>query len=142
MLHLIHPAFVHFSAALLVLGGVCEAYGIFSSRERARGFGSLLVLCGTISLIPTLASGFLAANTLDIPDAAQAILAAHERTGLSLLSVFLISQWWKAWYGGTLPGKQRFLYAAMLLVGVALAGYGAFLGGEMVYAEGVGVRAG
>ena len=142
MLHLVHPVFVHFSAALLVAGGVVESLAIFGRRERVERFGAILVLAGAVSLVPTVATGFLAQNVLEVPAEARPLLERHERVGLGILAVFLVSQLWKAWFRGRVPAGQRTLYACVLLLGVALVVYGAFLGGEMVYGFGVGVNAG
>lgn len=140
MLHLLHPVFVHFSAALLVAGGAAESLGILAVRERVERLGSVLVVLGTLSLVPTVVTGFLAENTLDVPASVAPLLSGHERIGLSILAVFLSSQLWKGWFRGRVPPGQRFLYAALLLFGVVLVGWGAFLGGEMVYAHGLGVK--
>lgn len=140
MFHLLHPIFVHFSAAFLVSGGGFEAYGILRRREGIASFGSMLVLLGTLSLVPTVVTGFLAQNSIEVPPGAEPLLAWHEGTGLSVLAVFLSSQLWKGWFRGRIPPGQRFLYATLLILGAALVGYGALLGGEMVYAHGVGVK--
>jgi len=139
MLHLIHPAFVHFSIALLVLGGVAEAAGLFATRESLCRFGGTLVVLGTLSLVPTIVTGFLAANTVTPAAAATGLLGSHERNGLLLLGCFVALQFWKAWHRGQLPENQRRAYAALLLLGVLLATYSAWLGGQLVYRYGVGV---
>ena len=130
---------MHFSVAFLVVGGLCEAWGILSGRGRLEGFGAMLVAVGTASLIPTVATGFLAENSVTLPDGADSILERHESVGLVVLAVFLVSQLWKAWLRGRIPPSQRRVYAVLLLAMVALVGYGALLGGEMVYLRGVGV---
>jgi len=140
LLHLVHPVFVHFSAAFLVAGAIVEALAIFAGRERIERFGAVLVLAGTVSLVPTVAAGYLAQNVLDVPAGAGDLLWRHERVGLGILAVFLASQLWKAWFRGRVPVGQRTLYACVVLLGAALVAYGAFLGGEMVYGLGVGVK--
>lgn len=139
MLHLLHPVFVHVSLAFLAIGGVCEAWGMASRKERPRAFGAALVLVGTISLVGTVATGFLAANVVDLPPAASVTLARHETTGLVILATFLVALFWKGWCGGEIPARQRAVYAALLLLGVGVVAYGGFLGGELVYGFGVGV---
>ena len=139
MWHLFHPAIVHFAVAFLVTGGLVEAWGLLADRERAARFGAVLVIAGTISLVPTVASGYLASSVLDAPAEAEALLEWHERTGLALIGVFLVLQVWKGWNQGRIPEGQRKLYALALLLAVALAVYGAVLGGELVYVHGVGV---
>lgn len=142
MLHLIHPALVHFSVAFLVFGGLCEAVGLLTDRDRPARFGSILVLIGTLSLLPTIVSGYLAANTLDLGEEGMRVLDAHERNAFVLFGVFLLAHLWKGWVGGRLDRTQGRLYAVLLLAGVLLTAYGALLGGEMVYRLGVGVGAG
>lgn len=140
MMHLFHPALVHFSIALLVLGGLMEAAGLFARSDGSTRFGGTLVVLGTLSLVPTLITGFLAANSVT-PEgsSATAMLARHERNGLILLGWFVGLQFWKAWNRGRLPDGQRQLYALFLLVGVLLVAYSAWLGGALVYGYGLGV---
>ena len=54
--------------------------------------------------------------------------------------LLLGSQFWKAWNGGVLDGVAARLYAGLLIAIVLLVIYGAWLGGQMVYVHGVGVR--
>jgi uncharacterized membrane protein len=139
MFHLFHPALVHFSVAFVVFGGTCEGVGQWLRHERLVRWGSSLLLVGLASLVPAIASGYLAANTLSLPGGTEPLLAAHERTAWFLLGLLLASQFWKAWCGGRIAPPLDRVYALVLLAVVALAGYGAFLGGRMVYAHGIGV---
>ena len=142
MLHLIHPALVHFSVAFLVAGGLTEAWGLLRDHPPSERFGATLVLIGTLSLLPTIVSGYLAANSVSVGAQAKATLDAHESNGLLVLGLFVGAHFWKGWSGGTLGPAQRKLYAVLLLAGVLLAAYSALLGGELVYLAGVGVSAG
>ena len=139
MLHLIHPALVHFTIAFLVAGGLAEAYGIGRAKERMERFGGALVLLGTIALVPTIAAGFLAENTLSVAGSAAAAVDDHERLGLVVLGIFVPLLVVKAWGRGRPPRSVRGLYAAGLIAGVAAAVATAFVGGFMVYRLGVGV---
>jgi uncharacterized membrane protein len=139
MLHLIHPALVHFSVAFVVAGGSAEVWGLLAEREALRRWGATLVLVGLASLVPTLASGYLAANTLDVPEASESLLAAHERNGWIVFGLLAASQFWKAWCGGRIPDRHRLLYAAGMLATVLLTAYSAWLGGRMVYTHAIGV---
>jgi uncharacterized membrane protein len=138
-LHLIHPALVHFSIAFIVAGGLAEAYGIFRSHEPVQRWGATLLLIGLVSLVPTIASGYLADNTLDVSGAPKPLLDAHERNGWLLLGMLFATQFWKGWRGGKLGEAESWLYAGVLLVVVGLTGWSAWLGGTMVYGYGVGV---
>jgi len=139
MLHLFHPAFVHFSVAFILAGGGTEVWGLVTGRETARRWGAVLVLVGLATLVPTLASGYLAGNTVEISDASRPLLDAHERNGWILLALLFGTQFWKGWRGGTLGESERWLYVVVMIVTLLLTAYGAWLGGRMVYGHGVGV---
>ena len=141
MLHLFHPPLVHVTVAFLVVGGLVEAVAIARRRADAERFGGVLVVLGTVSLLPTIAAGFLAENALTLSAAAEEAVDDHERFGLLVLGVFLPLLLMKAWGRGRPPERLRGLYAAGLLVGVALAVAAAYVGGLMVYRLGVGVTA-
>ena len=139
MLHLFHPAFLHFSVAFIVAGGAAEAWGLVTDRESPRRTGATLLLLGLVSLVPTIATGYLAANTLGLPEDGGSLLGAHERNGWILLGLLVGSQFWKAWFRGELPARHRGFYAVVLIVVVLLTVYSAWLGGRMVYGQGYGI---
>ncbi|HEX4824396.1 MAG TPA: DUF2231 domain-containing protein [Candidatus Polarisedimenticolaceae bacterium] len=139
MLHLIHPALVHLTVAFLIAGGVVEALGVLRQRASWEATGTVLVVTGTLALIPTLITGFLAENSLTLTEAGAAAVDQHERYGIMVLGVFLPLLLVRAWGRGRVPEGARRLYAAGLLAGVALTVLVAFLGGRMVYELGVGV---
>lgn len=141
MLHLIHPVLVHATLAFLIVGGLVEAYGVGRRREDAARFGGILVVLGTVSLVPTIIAGFLAENALTLSREAADAVDEHERFGLFVFGVFVPLLLMKAWGRGRPPEGLRGLYAVGLVVGVALATAAAYLGGVMVYELGVGVAA-
>lgn len=124
----------------LVVGGGVEAAGILAHREGWERFGSRLTLLGTLSLVVTIASGFVAEFALDVPPKASSLLARHENLGLMLLAVFLGLLVVRGWGRGRVPDGARIPYAIALLFGVALVVITAYVGGTMVYGYGVGVR--
>jgi uncharacterized membrane protein len=139
VLHLIHPVFVHVTVVCLILGGLVEAYGIWKRREAAQQFGGTLVVIGTVSLLPTIAAGFLAENSLTLTAAGEAAVDRHERFGLLVLGVFVPLLLLKAWGRGKPPERWRGVYVTGLVIGIALAAATAYFGGFMVYELGVGV---
>ena len=140
MIHLLHPAFVHFSIALLFLGGLWEAWGQLTGGATSIRRGGIMTIAGTLSLLPTLVTGYLAGNSVPVPEPAKTVFSLHELNGWLVAGLFVGLLFWKGWYRGTVPESQRRFYAIVLLLGVLLVGYGAFLGGDLVYMHGVGVR--
>lgn len=139
MLHLVHPVLVHFTVAFLVTGGLCEAFGIFRGNERVERFGGALVVIGALVLVPTVATGFLAQNTITPPPGSTPALEQHERFAIIALGVFLVTMLWKGWDRGRVRESNRAMYAVLLLVAVAVLLWVAYLGGRLVYEFGVGV---
>jgi uncharacterized membrane protein len=140
MLHLFHPACVHFTVALLTLGGVWEAWGHFTGGETSVRRGGVVTIVGTLTLLPTLVTGYLAANSVPVPETAKTVFSLHELNGWVVAGLFVGLLFWKGWFRGSIPEAQRRYYGAALLLGVLLVGYGAFLGGDLVYTHGTGVQ--
>jgi uncharacterized membrane protein len=140
VLHLFHPALVHVTVAFLVVGGLVEAFGLLRRRDVVERFGSILVVTGTVSLLPTMLAGFLASNSLTLAEGATVAVDLHERFGIMTLGVFLPLLIVRAWGRGRVPDAARAFYVIGLLFGIALTITVAFLGGRLVYAFGVGVR--
>jgi len=136
VLHLFHPALVHFTIAFLGVGGLVEAIGILAGREKAERAGTLMSLIGTASLLPTV----IAENTIDVAAPASPWLDRHERFGIILLGACLGLLVTRAWGRGKIPTEIRNLYAIGLLLAVALMTVTAFLGGMLVYSFGVGTH--
>jgi uncharacterized membrane protein len=147
MLHLIHPALVHFTVAFIVSGALVELWGIWhrhgprsSIAARAERWGGQMLVLGLASLVLTVASGYLAANTLPSPPTDDRLLAAHERNGWILLGLLLAGQFGKSWCGGRVAGAPARLYGALLVAVLVAVLWSAWLGGQMVYVQGIGMR--
>jgi uncharacterized membrane protein len=139
VVHLVHPQFVHFAVAFLLAGSVAEAWGILGDRRRLERFGGRLVLLGTVALVPTVVSGFVAHISLAPPVVARAAISRHELLGLVTLAAYLVSTLWKAWDGGRVRETAIAAYAVWILGAAGALVATAWLGGHMVYGLGVGV---
>jgi len=142
VLHLFHPAFVHFGVAFIATGALLEAWGLFRDHEPSRRYGAPLLGAGTLVLIAVVASGYLAANTIVLQDAARETLKVHERNGWILLAALVLLHFWKSWSGERLPRFQEKLYALALVGVVGWMAWSAYLGGRLVYTFGTGVSPG
>jgi len=139
VLHLVHPALVHFTVAFLVAGALLESWGLLRRRPAVARWGGGLTIAGTVALVPTIAAGYLAANSLSVADEAHPVLDRHESLGLMLLGVCLLVALGRAWNRGRIEGRARVPFATGLLAVAILAALAAFYGGQLVYVLGVGV---
>ena len=141
-MHLIHPVLVHFSVAFLVAGGLLEATGILARREKWELAGAVVLLAGTLFLVPTVIAGFLAQNSVAGFNGGTADVQLHETLGLVLLGLVAALAMWKGWNQGRLPEDQKVPYAVLVLGAVALTMATAWFGGHLVYEYGIGVTSG
>jgi hypothetical protein len=125
VLHLVHPALVHFTVAFLVAGALLESWGLLRRRPAVARWGGGLTIAGTVAVVPTIAAGYLAANSLTVADDAQRLLDRHESVGLMLS----VSRWCSCssvrGCGGA-SRRARASFALGLLALAGLAGFAAF----------------
>jgi uncharacterized membrane protein len=137
----IHPIFVHFAIAMTVVAVVLDAVGRWQDRVTWQQAGRLNLSLGVGGLALAVVSGWFENRLPRVPGpfAAQAgqLLAYHEYLGFGLLGLFAFLLIWRWRVQGQVP--ISFLVLALLgVIGLAAQGY---LGGEIVYRYGVGVKA-
>lgn len=139
-----HPVFVHFTAALLFLAPMLFFLGsISSSKSWGQTFlllGRWNLWIGTIISLFTVATGLYAFNTVLHNETAHYPMLLHRSWALSTAAVFILLALWNyALYRRNKTHNGAFIIAAMgAACLLAITGY---LGGELVFTHGVGVRA-
>jgi uncharacterized membrane protein len=137
----LHPICVHFAVSLSIFGLLVDWLGSVSGHAHWQTAGRLSFLAGVAAMACAVLSGWLEQQVLglasDFPAPVQDVLSYHEYLGYGLLGFFLVLSVIRVQIEGRLP--HFFVVLAMLgLVGIIVQGY---LGGELVYRYGVGVRA-
>lgn len=121
----IHPAFVHFPIALLVLYTIIELLPLARLWPAVQWnpIRKFLLYVGTVSIFPTIATGLMAARIVGESE----LVEMHERAAFSVLGIFVLaslsSLFYPRWY------LQKPL-AALGLVGLFVVGS---LGAAVVY---------
>jgi uncharacterized membrane protein len=154
---LIHAAVVHFPIALLICGSLALLGTLHRwPRVELRIIGWGLLLPGWLTLLAAIVSGIVSQGALP-PDAPfRPLLNWHTGSGLALAVLYgdLIYRGWLHWrrmngsegsgwdWKDDLPtgrgGKWRM--TVQLLLGIGLVILSGWLGGQMVYEFGAGVR--
>lgn len=137
----LHPIFVHFATALTIFGFGLDWWG--SAREHSlwQQAGRLSFLAGVAAIGLAVVSGWIEQQlprpTSAFDDQIQHLLLYHEYLGYGLLGIFLMLAVVRLRIHTRLP-VMFVILAVVGLVGLVIQGY---LGGEMVYRYGAGVRA-
>lgn len=135
----LHPLFVHFPIALLLSGVAlswAERFWPEKGLKQAAWYTLLLGLAGTVF---TLITGLLDAQRVSLDNPAMATLNLHRALGIATFVLFGALAFWSWRSKGVISGRNRALYTVIQIVGVALIVTVGFLGGELVYAFGLGV---
>jgi uncharacterized membrane protein len=136
-----HPICVHFATALTVFGLALDWAGSWRHQAQWQHAGRLSFFAGVVAIGLAVLSGWI---EQELPRPAsvfdsqiQDVLFYHEYLGYGLLGLFLVLAMARLRIHGRLPAM--FVVLSLLgLGGLVMQGY---LGGEMVYRYGAGVRA-
>jgi uncharacterized membrane protein len=137
----IHPRIVHFPVALLITATIFGILALMFTGKR-RKFMELMtwnLSLGVVGALLAIISGLWEEKNLIHNDAIHEIMESHERIGFLMTGGFLLLYAWWIFRKSRmrLPEFSSLVFVLVLLTG--FLGYGAHLGGRMVYEEGAGV---
>jgi len=137
----IHPRIVHFPVALLITAAVFGILALVFSGKR-RQFMELLIwnlAFGVVGALFALITGLQEEKTLAHNDAIHNILEIHELIGYVISIISFILLIWMILRKSKMRLPEFVSIVVILVLSSGLLGYGAHLGGKMVYKEGAGV---
>ena len=154
---LIHAAVVHFPIALLICGSLAMLGYIHRwPRVELRIIGWGLLFPGWLTLLAAIISGIVAQGGLPPQAPYRPILNWHTGSGLALAALYadLLYRGWLLSMRTSRAGaddhaaitdflgdsKRKWRLTIQLLVGIGLVIFSGWLGGQLVYEFGVGVR--
>lgn len=136
----LHPVIVHFPVALLLLAGLFGLLSLFVKREFWKGLTLKSLIGGVIFSPLAVITGLIEEQNLEHNEAVHEILIIHKYNGLAILFFFQILIVWY-WLRRLLMGnKEYILWVISLLLGTVLVLFQGYLGGEMVFGNGAGVK--
>ena len=136
----VHPILVHFPIALLVTSVISDGVYFFTSVETLRhaGFWMLVVAAG--AGVGTVAAGLFDMSRATIAEDVHERVHRHMWIGIALFIVISGLAIWR-WTFFSDPTKPlSAIYLDFGLLGVALAAFQGWLGGELVFTYGVSVQ--
>ena len=139
---MLHPFVTHFPIVLILLLGVLELYSLWDqSLQKAK---ELLLVCFLISVLAAFFSGFLAQETASQSfQVSVDIIAYHQIWAKAslFLSFPLVILGFFQHRASHAVGMFAWSYRVLLIAVILLLGFTSYLGGELVFSYGAGVRA-
>lgn len=136
----LHPAIVHFPVALLSIAALFAVISLFGKNDFFKRAAFWNLLLGVIGAIAAVLTGLIEEQNLIHSEDIHQVLVKHKYTGFAImiLSQILLTWYWvrKNKYGR----KEYVLWVSLLVIGTGMIIYQGFLGGEMVFDKGAGVK--
>lgn len=135
----LHPILVHFPIALLVVSVGADAIGMLAAIPSLSHTGWWTMLAAAGGAVVTAAAGVLDMRRATLSDDVHHRVHRHMKVGIVLVIAILGLVFWR-WRMQIAGGPVSMYYIDAGLLVVALTGVQAYLGGELVYTDGVFVR--
>lgn len=135
-LHEVHPSLVHFPLAFLPLSIGADLLGRITGSRALLDLGKQTMPLAAASGLIAGVAGLMAQTEVEADGASLDKLKTHRTLNLGLVAITGAMTAYRA-----RSEKPSVGYLAMGLAGLAALSYSAYLGGEIVYRDGVGVDA-
>lgn len=136
----VHPLIVHFPVALIVVIAICDLIGVALKKEKYIRAANILTVFALLGAIFAVASGLFAGQTVWHTESAHEMLETHETVGFVFTGVLVVLAVFRFAVGERLFGNAGWIAFVLSLAAAGIVAYGSYLGGEMVYRYGTGVR--
>jgi uncharacterized membrane protein len=138
----IHPVVDHFTVSLLIVGVLVDLVGSLApTRTWIRSMALTLMILGAIAAAGSYFTGDMEADRIwkALGPDAKSILHRHAQIGEYMAITFGILALWRIFIAGfTFMEGSRPIYLIIAIVACFVLGYGAHLGGDLVYNYGAG----
>lgn len=136
----VHPLVVHFPIALLALSVTADLLAFFARIDSLRSTGWWALVGAALGGIVTVLAGLFDMRRADLKQDVHIRVHRHMKVGFALLgSIAGLTLWrWTIYKQPALSVSATYLDCALLTM--ALAAFQGWLGGELVYSDGVFVK--
>ncbi|MDP4266688.1 MAG: DUF2231 domain-containing protein [Bacteroidota bacterium] len=140
MVTTIHPMFIHFPIALIILAGILAIIDFSYQKKDLKEIILWNLITGSIGALIAVLTGIIDSNAINQSEAMHSIMEIHEKLGYSVLIISIILSVWFLWRRKIMQRKEN-LYFVLSLSGImtiiVMTGY---VGGKTVYNYGAGVK--
>ena len=136
----IHPMIVHFPIALIITVFIIDIIGLILKSEKLLYAGTIMTLAALVGAVGAVLSGLIAEDSVWHPGAAHELLETHELIGFISLGIIAVAAIIRWALKDKLLGFGGWLILIITAVAIGFVSYGGYLGGEMVFTHGAGVK--
>jgi uncharacterized membrane protein len=136
----LHPLIVHFPIALIFVIAACDFIGVVLKRKSFFEISMILSVFALLGAATAVTTGLLAEDTVWHTEAAHEILEDHETAALIFLGFMVLYTAFRLFYRKKISDGFGWLSLVLAIVGCSIVGYVGYLGGEMVFRHGTGVK--
>ncbi len=136
----IHPLFVHFPIALILVTLLFEGIWWLTKNEQFRVFATYLLYLSALSAVTAVITGYIASNGLGHDAPGHDFVHEHRDVMLWMSGILILTALSVFSVRTFREGKSRRILLFVLFIISGILGYGADKGGRLVYEFGMGVK--
>ncbi len=130
-----HPALVHLPITLLPLAVGADLLGCATGNKSLFGFGQKAIALAAVGALGAAVTGLIAGEEVNVKGETQDMLMTHRNLNFVATVVAASMAVWRAQHK-----RPNAVYLCTGVAGVGVLAYTAYLGGKLVYDDGVGVE--
>lgn len=135
----VHPAIVHFPIALLTLSVPADLFGYIYQSDSLHAAGWWSLLGAAVGGAAAVVAGLYDMNREKINHDAHERVHTHMKVGFVALAVIAVLTLWRWWIYTNGANAVSVIYLVVAFAALGLTLFQGSLGGELVFADGVGV---
>lgn len=136
-----HPLLVHFPIALIAVIVALDFLAIVTKKKLFTDTATIVTYFAAAGAVATVITGLIAEDSVWHTKAAGELIDTHEVFGLIFLGIIILLAIFRLAFRDRLVGRLTWIAFLIALAGFGVITYGSYLGGEMVYHYGTGVKA-
>jgi uncharacterized membrane protein len=129
-----HPAIVHAPIALLPLAVGADIAGYVADDQSLLSFGQKAIVAAAIGGIAAVVTGLIAGEEVNVEGESRDMLMTHRNLNVAAAVIASGLALWRS-----RRKRPSAAYLGLGAAGAGVLGYTAYLGGKLVYDDGVGV---
>ena len=134
----VHPLVVHFPIALLLVALLLDVLALALKRPGLHRVALWNLSLGTMGAAAAVRTGLWAAEIAKHTFEIHQVMELHRKLGVATLVLGVLVVAWRLWKRDQLGIRARAVTLVLMLAIAGTLGYGAHLGGRLVYEFGVG----